>query len=80
MIQPKMQTIIEKLTGVLNGEISRDDVVNWSLQFIDDDMRIDDFKAWELLKLAGSIDLYESPNSYLYTDEDIRNWISEYSN
>lgn len=80
-MQPKMLIIIEKLNGILNGEISRDDVSSWSLQFIDDDdMRIDDLKVWELLKLVGSVDLYDSPESYLYMDDDIRKWILECSN
>ncbi len=79
-MQPKMLTIIEKLNGILKGEISRDDVASWSLQFInDDDMRIDDLKAWELLTLVGSVDLYDSPETYLYEDDDISKWILEYS-
>lgn len=79
-MQPKMLTIIEKLSEILKGEIARDDVASWSLQFInDDDMRIDDLKAWELLKLVGSVDLYDSPETYLYEDDDIRKWILEYS-
>lgn len=80
MKQPNIQVLLDKLNGILNGVITRDDVSTWSLEIIDnDDVEINDLKAWELLKVVGSIDLYDSPDTFLYTDEDIRKWISEYS-
>jgi len=81
MIQPNVKVIVGKLKDILSGKLSREDVADWAMKYIEDDeVRIIDFKAWELLKQVGGIDLPESPEIYLYTEEDIRKWISDSSN
>lgn len=78
MIQPNIQTILEKLNEILVGNLSREDVTDWAMKYVEDDeMQITDLKAWELLKQVGGIDLIESPDNYLYSDDDIRKWISD---
>lgn len=78
MKQPNLETILDKLNDILVGNLSREDVTEWAMKFIeDDDLHIEDFEAWEFLKQVGGVDMIESPDSYLYTEDDIRLWISE---
>lgn len=80
MKQPTKQEIISKLQKVLSGELTREEVSNWAMQYIDnDELEIDDFTAWEFLKEIGGIDVIEAPDVYLYGDEDINKWILENS-
>ncbi len=77
MKQPTKQEIISKLQNVLSGELTREKVSNWTMQYIDnDELEIDDFTTWEFLKEIGGIDVIEAPNVYLYGDVDIKKWIS----
>ncbi len=80
MKQPSKQEIISKLKKVLSEEISREEVSNWAIRYINnDELEIDDYTTWELLKDIGGIDIMESMNTYLYSDEDINSWISKKS-
>lgn len=80
MKQPTKHDIITKLQNILTGELTREEVSNWAMTYIDnDELQIDDFSAWELLKEIGGIDVIEAPDVYLYGVEDINKWIFENS-
>ena len=80
MTQPLLHVIIEKLREVLNNSLTREEVADWAMRFIEDDEAdIKDFHAWELLKQVGAIDMIESPDNYLYSDDDIKKWITDFS-
>lgn len=80
MAQPSLQNIIGKLHDILNHRLTREQVADWAMAFIkNDEVDIKDFNAWELLKQVGAIDIMESPNNYLYSVEDIKQWITEYT-
>lgn len=51
---------------VLNNNLSREEVTDWAVRFIEnDETDIEDFHACELLKQVGAIDMIESPDNYL---------------
>lgn len=79
MIQPKIEEINNKLKKVIDNEISREEVGSWALNFIqnDENIEIRNLKAWHYLVSVSSIDEMIAPDEYLYSIEDIREWIEE---
>ncbi len=78
MEQPSKLEIIIKLNGILDRTISRDEIVNWAMEYIEcDDLEVVNLENWKLLVAIGGLDLIEKPNVYLYSDDDIREWIRE---
>ena len=79
MIQPKTDEITNKLKKIIDNEITREDVGRWALEFIrnDDDVEVEDIKAWHYLVAVSSIDEMIAPDEYLYSIEDIECWIEE---
>lgn len=78
MEQPSKRQVIEKLEAILDERLSREQVVDWAMEFINnDEMELTDFQAWELLKRTGGVDAIESPDVYLYSFDDIKRWIAE---
>ena len=81
MEQPSKQEMVSKLQKILNGELTREEVSNWAMLYIDNDkLEIDDLSVWDFLKKIGGIDVIEAPDVYLYGDEDLNKWISESNN
>ncbi len=78
MDQPSKLEILKKLNGILDRTISRDEIVNWAMEYIEcDDLEVVNLENWKLLVAIGGLDLIEKPNVYLYSDDDIREWIRE---
>lgn len=79
--KPCKENIIQLLNAVLNYEITREDVSNWAKQYITSDLpEIEDNELWEFMKIIGGCDLKETPNDYLYSNDDLRNWIEVIKN
>lgn len=80
MIQPTKEQVTEKLLGVLEGIYSREFVGKWALNYITNDDEIEniDIVSWDYLVTASSVDEMISPTVYLYSIEDIRDWIEYY--
>jgi len=80
LLQPTKEQIINELEKVMREESSREEVVDWAMNFIDcDEMEITDFVAWDFLKVVGGLDMIASPDEYLYSHDDIKKWISDYA-
>ena len=79
MIQPTIEEINNKLKKVIDNEITRVEAGNWALDFIlnDDNVEIRNIKAWHYLVSVSSIDEMITSNGYLYSIEDIKEWIKE---
>lgn len=79
MIQPTIEEINNKLKKVIDNEITRVEVGNWTLDFIlnDDNVEIRNIKAWHYLVSVSSIDEMITSNEYLYSIEEIKEWIKE---
>jgi hypothetical protein len=76
MNQPTVSEVIERLNSVLNGELTREEVSEWASYYVmADDSTIDDEIVWDLLKIISGIDILDSPTSYFYNEEDIKDWI-----
>lgn len=80
-IQSQCGDIINKISNILAGDSKRDDVSEWALNMFDDDpLRLYDPVVLKYLKLPGAIDLPSSERGFLYTDDDLRHWITEIEN
>lgn len=77
MQQPKAVEITNKLNKVIDQKTTREEVRQWALEFImnDDNLEINDIKAWHYLVTVSSVDEMIAPDEYLYSIEDIKEWI-----
>lgn len=77
MIQPTAEEITEKCKQVLNHQITRESAAQWAFWFIEneDAVEISDIKAWHYLVAVSGIDEMTAPNEYLYSVEDIKEWM-----
>ena len=82
MKQPTKNEITNKLNDLFLDKISRESVSEWAMEYIKNDKDIDikDINAWHYLVAISVIDLMISPGKYLYTKEDINDWINKFSN
>ena len=73
--------IIDKISDILVGNAKRDCVSEWAFSIFDDDsLRLEDPVVLKYLKLLGAVDLPSSDRDFLYTDDDLRHWITEIEN
>ena len=79
MTQPKPAEITNRLKDVIDGKRTREEVGRWALEYIihDADIEITDVNAWHELVSVSSIDEMTAPNVYLYSVEDIQEWIEK---
>lgn len=78
--QPGFNEIKKKLLKVISGELTREDVASWAFYFVvhDEEVKIDNFEAWDYLISISSISEKVYLNShvdYLYSTDDIIDWI-----
>lgn len=80
MDQPTIEEISNKLIDVIYGKCSREKVGEWALNYISNDDAFDvvDFEAWHYLLGISGIDLMIVQDEYLYSVEDIMDWVEEY--
>lgn len=78
--QPTKQEITKKLNDVIMGRISREDVSEWAMEYIQNDgeIYIENVDSWHYLVAISNIDEMLSPNEYLYNEYDIAKFIEEY--
>ncbi|MCT2387926.1 hypothetical protein [Erwinia pyrifoliae] len=77
-VEPQRADIVEKISSVLSGKEKRTNVSEWAVNIFDDDsLRISDPVVLNYIKLLGAVDLPSTDRDYLYTDEDLREWINE---
>lgn len=80
MEQPTKIEIDNKLNGIIEEKIPREDVGEWALNYIrnDENIEITDLNAWRYLVAISNVDELISPDNYLYSIEDIQQWMREY--
>lgn len=44
-----------------------------------DDPKIEDDIVWDILILLSGIDLKDSPETYLHSPDDLKDWIKQYT-
>lgn len=79
-IEPQRIDLISKISGILSGQEDRGSVSEWAVNIFDnDDLKISDPIVLNYLKILGAVDLPSSDRDYLYTEEDLKEWIVELS-
>lgn len=77
--QPSFDEIQKKLSEVIMGKITREDIANWAYYFIehDEQVEINDFEAWDYLVSICPISekIYHDHADYLYSIDYIKDWI-----
>ena len=78
-IEPNTKQLLEYLNLILDNKISRETVANYADQYILEDIpSIDDKKTWELITILSGIDTKITETEYLYSNEDIKDWIKKF--
>ncbi|MBQ8941906.1 MAG: DNA-binding protein [Firmicutes bacterium] len=79
MKQPTISEITKQIQRYINGELSRENVSDWAYTYIKNDKLIEEFdsKAWDYLMTVYGMDLLVSPNVYLHSLNEIKDWIKE---
>ncbi|WP_263707327.1 hypothetical protein [Shouchella tritolerans] len=81
MSEPTKKEIINKLELVLKNQLTREEVTDWASEYtMKEKHYVSDLKVWDMLMTVSGLDLQDSPGEYLHTDDDIRDWIKEFSN
>lgn len=78
--QPSFNEIQKKLLKVISGELTREEVADWAFYFVshDDQVKIDNFEDWDYLTslcLISEMIYLKDHADYLYSIDDIKNWI-----
>jgi len=76
---PSRVEVEERLRGVVEGRLSRDEADRWAMQWVAaDDPGVEDRLVWDaLMKLAG-IDLPDLDGGLLHDDEQVAEWLEQF--
>ena len=80
MEQPTKKIIVEKLELLFDGKMTREEICEWSMDFIrnDNEVLVTDIEAWHYLVAISKIDEMITPNEYLFSGADIRAIMNQY--
>ncbi|ALA55089.1 hypothetical protein CAY60_019660 [Shouchella clausii] len=80
MREPTLKEIIDKLELVLQNKLTKEEVADWAAEYVMTyDHLVTDLVVFDFLTVVSGLDTLESPGEYMYDDEDIRDWINQYS-
>jgi hypothetical protein len=80
MREPTKKEIIDKLELVLQNKLTKEEVADWASKYVMTyDHLVTDLVVFDILTVVSGLDTPESPGEYMYDDEDIRDWIKEFS-
>ncbi|MEK0317247.1 hypothetical protein [Cohnella sp. 56] len=85
MLKPTVNDIVSKLTSVLEGKLTREEVSHWAenwSKFISNESGLSesDLLLWRYMDTISGVDLKDSPLEYLHNEEDIQDWINRINN
>lgn len=65
---------------VLDGNMTREDIGLWAVDYVrnDEQICIEDLGAWHYLVEISNIDEMIGPNEYLFNEEDIQAIVKKY--
>nr|WP_231710903.1 MULTISPECIES: DNA-binding protein [Bacillus amyloliquefaciens group] len=70
---------MKKAGLILNGQAAREEVSDWASEYVSaGDPADEDETVWEMLVYLSGFDLKDSPDAYLHTIEELRDWVQEY--
>ncbi|MCM3549389.1 hypothetical protein M4D48_12475 [Alkalihalobacillus clausii] len=80
MREPTKKEIIDKLELVLQNKLTKEEVADWASEYVMTyDHLVTDLVVFDILTVVSGLDTLESPGEYMYDDDDIRDWIKEFS-
>ena len=82
MKQPTKAEITTKIEAVLSKRMSREELGDWANDLImhyDNEMKIEDWDAWEYLKEVGYFDIKDTPDTYLFSEDELMQLVKRYS-
>lgn len=79
MVQPTKKDIENKINKLIEKTITREEVTKWATNYVDNEdvIGIDNLEDWNLLISICAVDLLVQPDEYLYSIEDIKQWIQK---
>ncbi|MDJ1630443.1 DNA-binding protein [Bacillus velezensis] len=79
MKEPTIAECLKKADLILNGQAVREEVSDWAPEYVSaDDPAVEDENVWEMLVYLSGFDLKDSPDSYLHTIEELKDWMQTY--
>jgi hypothetical protein len=78
---PTRSAILGKLSSLVDGDLSPEEASKWAETWVLADktpgtsLRIEDWPAWEAVKLLLGADLQTEPGSYLHSIADFKGWL-----
>lgn len=79
-MEPTKEEVLNRFKLILQGTMSREEVADWASEYVMQDFPdVKDETAWQLLKIACGVDLKDSPDEYLHDEQNIKDWIKEFS-
>ncbi|KZE59880.1 DNA-binding protein [Bacillus amyloliquefaciens] len=79
MKEPTRAECLKKAGLILNGQAAREEVSDWASEYVSaGDPADEDETVWEMLVYLSGFDLKDSPDAYLHTIEELRDWVQGY--
>lgn len=79
-MEPTKEEILNRFKLILQGTMSREEVADWASEYVMQDCpNVTDETVWDLLLIACGVDLKDSPDEYLHDEQNIKDWIKEFS-
>ncbi|ATX85083.1 MULTISPECIES: DNA-binding protein [Bacillus amyloliquefaciens group] len=79
MKEPTIAECLKKADLILNGQAVREEVSDWAWGYVTaHDPEVEDENVWEMLVYLSGFDLKDSPDSYLHTIEELKDWMQTY--
>lgn len=79
MKEPTRAECLKKAGLILNDQAAREEVSDWACEYVAaDDPAVEDETVWEMLVYLSGFDLKDSPDSYLHTIEELKDWVQGY--
>ncbi|MFP6325312.1 MULTISPECIES: DNA-binding protein [Bacillus amyloliquefaciens group] len=73
-----MAECLKKADLILNGQAAREEVSDWACEYVAaHDPEVEDENVWEMLVYLSGFVLKDSPDSYLHTIEELKDWMAE---
>lgn len=80
-VEPKRIELINKILNIINEKESRVDVSKWAVDIFEhDSLRIKDPLVLKYIKILGAVDLPSTDRDYLYTVDDLKDWVNDLIN
>ncbi|WP_158712354.1 hypothetical protein [Streptomyces sp. NRRL F-5135] len=75
---PTLDVVRDKLVGLINGTMNREQVASWAWQWIAErDDEVTDLRLHDHLDTLSGADSKVDPETYLYDQSDFEDWLRD---